>query len=48
VPHGVFVNVSDENVFQNPQIFGQTLSISPEQSTLGKKICGSAASNWTH
>jgi hypothetical protein len=37
VPHGilrVLINLLDENVFQNPQIFRKTLRLFPEQSTL--------------
>jgi hypothetical protein len=30
----VFINLFDENVFQNPQIFRNTLRLFPEQSTL--------------
>jgi hypothetical protein len=30
----VFINLLDENVFQNPQIFHKTLRLFPEQSTL--------------
>jgi hypothetical protein len=38
VPHRilrVFINVLDENVFQNPLIFKQPISFSPQQTTLG-------------
>jgi hypothetical protein len=37
VPHGilrVFSTILYENEFQNPQIFQQTISLFPEQSTL--------------
>jgi hypothetical protein len=37
VPHGiirVFNTILYENEFQNPQIFQQTISLFPEQSTL--------------
>jgi hypothetical protein len=30
----VIINLLDENVFQNPQIFRKTLRLFPEQSTL--------------
>jgi hypothetical protein len=42
VPHGilgVFNNILYENEFQNPQIFQQTISLFPEQSTLNPKLC---------
>jgi hypothetical protein len=38
LPHGilhVFNTIIYENEFQNPQIFQQTISLFPEQSTLG-------------
>jgi hypothetical protein len=38
LPHGifgVFNTILYENEFQNPQIFQQTISLFPEQSTLG-------------
>jgi hypothetical protein len=31
---GVFINLLEENVFQNPQFFRKTLRLFPEQSTL--------------
>jgi hypothetical protein len=37
LPHGilhVFNTILYENLFQNPQIFQQTISLFPEQSTL--------------
>jgi hypothetical protein len=37
LPHGileVFYTILYENEFQNPQIFQQTISLFPEQSTL--------------
>jgi hypothetical protein len=37
LPHGIvggFNNILYENEFQNPQIFIQTISLFPEQSTL--------------
>jgi hypothetical protein len=37
VPHGIlrdFINVLDENVFQNPQILHRTVGLLPEQTTL--------------
>jgi hypothetical protein len=30
----VYINLLDENVFQNPQIYRKTLRLSPELSTL--------------
>jgi hypothetical protein len=43
LPHGIlraFNTILYENEFQNPQIFQQTISLYPEQSTLkhGKKV----------
>jgi hypothetical protein len=41
VPQGilrVFNTIFYENEFQNPQIFQQTISLFPEQSTLGHYI----------
>jgi hypothetical protein len=42
VPDGI-LRVSNtilyENKFQNPQIFQQTISLFPEQSTLGRTFC---------
>jgi hypothetical protein len=40
MPRGIlrdFINVVDENVFQNPQILGRTHVFFPEQATLGSR-----------
>jgi hypothetical protein len=40
-PHGilhVLYTILNENEFQNPQIFQQTISLFPEQSTLSSTI----------
>jgi hypothetical protein len=34
----VFIILLDENVFQNPQIFRNTLRLFPEHSTLGAVV----------
>jgi hypothetical protein len=51
MPHGtlqVFIIILYENVFQNPELFGTQVSLSPEQSTLDviQKNCSAESELW--